>query len=234
MFSRRLLSLLLLLMCNSCRADSEYKNEYYDRANALYEQIVASPKTLGPFEQLLVDTRSPDEWRRYYAIGYLGLLGSRNIVEPAQRKQIIEVLCKLLADEKSEHRRELVVAIRDMGSEAVIAALSDLLKLVEARKEHDFNWFAAEALGKIRSKPEAAKALAVLLRVACEPKSSPYPPGTPELRIEAASALLELIETNALPAREALLQLKAHLPSPKLAEKIEALLKIAPNNAPPP
>jgi HEAT repeat protein len=108
-------------MCNSCKAAN--KNEYYDRANDLYRQVLTSPNKTDLIDKLIADANSVDPWSRSYAVVFLGLLGKEKVLNDTQQARIIEILRKSVNDKEPSIIREAVNAIRDIGDKAVIMAL---------------------------------------------------------------------------------------------------------------
>jgi len=206
------------------------KNEYHDRAEDLYNHAVATPGNVTYLDQLTADATSPAPWVRFYAVNYLGLLGQDKTPTEGQKQQTIEVLNRALGDTEHAVKRDAAKSIVEIGRDAARGALPELVKLVEAQQENDFNWYAAMALAQLHNKEDAVKVVAVLLRTACQPKPPSPRSGTLDLRFWAAASLIDLVDNNGLAAHAELVQLSAHWPPselihPELAELLDSLLR---------
>lgn len=162
---------------------------------ALADDVLSrTPRSEGALDRLLEHSRSKDYWDHYYAITFLGQVATGS--SGTQRDRIIPVLVTALTDEDQAIRRSAVIAIRDIGANAVDTAIPQLIRIVKSGDEIDVSWFAAEALGKTADRRVRENVVRALFEALDRKPASNIPPDAPQIRYYALSAIEELGRSN--------------------------------------
>jgi hypothetical protein len=165
---------------------------------ALSETLVAHPDDTGAWAKLDALARSPDYWSRFYGLGAMGQVGFQ---QPRLRSAVTSILVNALGGSMDQATtRETILSINRLGTHAVEAAWKPLIGIVEAalapgadyHGERDVDWFAVDALGKVRDPAKTDPTIALLSRALARPPTPGVQAEAPAIRYDALDSLMEI------------------------------------------